>query len=185
MRRKQCTASAVASLAKRLGSGATKIRRTEPGHTRLKAESRLQVSLRDCSCVLALAVACAFPLSSFAEDHSRGEPPAATGRWVWAAPDQTRLRILALDSTRQQVVAKVGDGKIMVLNNGEQIPSLAIRLSAVSVNTAVFQPSSGPGSEAIERIAITLDRNGGQLTSTFSLSAPRQGVMGGWLASPR
>ena len=135
--------------------------------------------------MLALAFACSYPLSSFADGPHRAEPPVAMGRWVWAVPDQTALRILALDSNRQQVVAKIGDGKILMLNRGEQIPSLTIRFSAVSGNTAVFQPSSAPGSEVIERIAITLDRSGGQLTSTVRLSAPKQTVVGGWLASPR
>lgn len=185
MRRNQCTASAVASQAIRLGSGATKISQNESGHTKFEVHSCLRSCLGDCLRAVALIFACTFPLSALAKDKAPSEPIVAATGWVWAVPGQTRLRILALDSKRQQAVAKVGNGRILALSSGDQIPSLSIRFLAVSGNTAVFQPSAGPGSEAIERIAITLDRSGGQLTSTVRLSPPPQPVVGGWLLSPR
>lgn len=185
MRRNQCTASAVASQAIRLGSGATKISQNESGHTKFEVHSRLRSCLSDCLRALALTFACTFPLSALATVQAPSEPIAAAADWVWAVPGQTKLRILALDFKRQQVVANVGNGRILVLNSGDLIPGLSIRFSAVSGSTAIFQPSAGPGSDAIERIAITLDRSGGQLTSTVRLSAPPQPVVGGWLLSPR
>jgi len=90
-----------------------------------------------------VALACALPLSAFAQVAHSGESPAVTNRWSWATTGQTALRVVALDAKRQQVVVKVDDGELTILMRGAAISQLAVSLTAVSGSTAVFQPMYG------------------------------------------
>ena len=111
-------------------------------------------------------------------DHP--ERSAITGEWGWATPDQSVLRVIAVDARRQQVVVDVGGHELVLLKPGELIPHLAVALSSVSNNRAHFQPvSSDPKRQRIiESINITISKNG-QTTAAVLMTAPTPQVIRG------
>ena len=188
MRRIQRTAMAV-SMAKRLGVFAGQRSfdkifqsfRTGVRNSRTASQTAFDklfvVTLLVCGCVL--------PAGALAEGVRRIDPSSAVDSWGWAKADQTSLRVLALDAARQQVVIKVGDGSLTMLKSGEQIPSLAIRLTAVVGRTALFQPTNSLEREGIERIGVALQPAGGQTTFISRLTAPARPLVSGWAVIPR
>lgn len=135
--------------------------------------------------VLAISLGTVSPVAVAQSD--RAQPTLrGTDLWAWAGAGQATLRVLALDSARQQVVVKVGDGDLKVVKSGEQITSLAVTLLAASGSTATFLPTGAPGREAsIDRISITLGKNGKQSTLVSRLDAPARPIVGGWSVVPQ
>ena len=121
----------------------------------------------------------ALPPSSYAQPSQSVKQAKLEGRWQWATADQTVLRIIAMDSARQQVVVKVNGGELLILKRGDSVPQLAVSLVSVSGSTAIFRPLNVPGKNEIDRISV-IARNGVQTTDVAGLIAPNRSIASGW-----
>lgn len=122
----------------------------------------------------------ALPLSSYAQ-HSQSvkQVKSVEGQWQWASAEQTALRVIALDPTRQQVAVKVNGGELLILKRGDPVPQLAVSLISVSDSAAIFRPLDASGGNQIDRISI-ISRSGVQTTEVVGLTAPNRSMASGW-----
>lgn len=129
--------------------------------------------------LLSSAVFACLPQHATSQGIPSKKPDAPTASWQWAASDQSVLRVMAFDAARQQIAIKNGSEGVRLLKRGESVPALAVSLSEVYANSAVFRPVSASGKNSIDSISIS-NIDGRQSTSISFLNPPRRSVVEGW-----
>ena len=104
-----------------------------------------------------------------------------TDSFAWITPNQQVLRLIALDTKRQQIVIRIDAGELKIVKRGEPISQFSLSFLGVSGNTANFKPLSGSGSgnRGVEQISITRDGET-QYTEVLRLSAPPRTNVSTW-----